>query len=450
MQTSQKVSFKQANVSSSAILSAVTGEIRRWIMAQFPEGFFKYIRITSGLPSVDDIEGEPEMLRKYRKSNPALAIRPRMQFQNDLMGGALKNPAPFYYENLGPDSHYYTLATIPDYLQRISFLLEYWKCSFTIGIRVETEVQALDIVGMLNTRIFPENYFYLENAPLLIEIPVAILTRSAADIGFDLSKPEDVENYIDLLQHSTKFPLDIKLRRDNGKKIIAFLMTSNILCRCERLPDVEANKRNRVQDDTKIQFEMTAQISYPKLWKVLTELPVMDDNGDLVDTGEMAKVVPFSSSGVESKGIMLNYAMMAVLPPGIPGTSKRLVYKQNFVVEPNKLVDTLELANILPADINAFIDDMLEHHRQDILSDTCTFRLWRDEVELNSQSFHFDFRTKTLSVDDPRPNYIYRVGIYMESNLLHKYEAKLQGVDDLSQHFEHDLIQGNYNNGEST
>ena len=445
MQTSQKVSFKQANVSSSAILSAVTGEIRRWIQMQFPEGFFKYIRITSGLPSVDDIEGEPEMLRKYRKSNPALAIRPRMQFQNDIVGGSLQNPSPFYYENLGPDSHYYTLATIPEYLQRITFLLEYWKCSFTIGIRVETEVQAMDIVGMLNTRIFPENYFYIENAPLLIEIPVTILARSAADIGFDLSKEEDVEAYIDLLQHSTKFPLDIKLRRDNGKKIVAFLMTSNILCRCEKLPEVEANKRNRVQDDTKIQFEMTAQISYPKLWKVHTELPILDDHGNLRDTGETADVNPFSSSGFAGKGVMLNYAMMAVLPPNIPGTSKRLVFKQNFVVEPNKLVDTLELGGILPKDIDAFITDTLNQHREDLLSDMCTFRLWRDEIELNSQSFHFNFRTKILSVDDPRPNYIYRVGIYMESNILHKYEAQLQGVDDLSLHFDHDLIQGNYN-----
>ena len=190
---------------------------------------------------------------------------------------------------------------------------------------------------------------------------------------------------------------------------------------------------------------MTAQISYPKLWKVHTELPILDDHGNLRDTGETADVNPFSSSGFAGKGVMLNYAMMAVLPPNIPGTSKRLVFKQNFVVEPNKLVDTLELGGILPKDIDAFITDTLNQHREDLLSDMCTFRLWRDEIELNSQSFHFNFRTKILSVDDPRPNYIYRVGIYMESNILHKYEAQLQGVDDLSLHFDHDLIQGNYN-----
>jgi hypothetical protein len=450
MQTSQKVAFKQANVSSSAILSAVTGEIRRWIMMQFPEGFFKYIRITSGLPSVDDTEGEPEMLKKYRKSNPALAIRPRLQFQNDLMGGSLQNPSPFYYENLGPDSHYYTLATIPDYMQRISFLLEYWKCSFTIGIRVETEVQALDIVGMLNTRIFPENYFYIERAPLLIEIPVSILARSAADMGYNLTDPDSVSAYLDLLQHSTKFPLDIKLRRDNGKKIIAFMMTSNILCKCERLPDVEANKRGRVQDDTKIQFEMTAQLSYPKLWKVLTELPILDDHGNLKDTGDRVSITTLTDSGFAGKGdLTMNYAMMTELPPSIPGTSLRLVFKQNFIVETNKLVDTLELGKILPKDVEAFIDDALANHKQDILSEACIFRLWRDEQELDSQSFHFDFRTKTLNVDDPRPNYIYRVGIYMEMNRLHRYEASLQGVNDLSQHFDHDLIEGSYNNGKS-
>jgi hypothetical protein len=267
-------------------------------------------------------------------------------------------------------------------------------------------------------------------------------------MGFDLSKEDDVESYIDLLQHSTKFPLDIKLRRDNGKKIVAFMMTSNILCRCEKLPDVEANKRNRVQDDTKIQFEMTAQLSYPKLWKVHTELPILDDHGQLKDTGDVANVA-LSSSGFIGKGVMLNYAMMTILPPDIPGTSMRLVFKQNFVVEPNKLVDTLELGGILPKDIEAFIDDALNNHMQDVLAESCVFRLWRDEVELNAQSFHFNFRTKTLSVDDPRPNYIYRVGIYMESNRLHKYEASLQGVSDLSMHFDHDLIQGNYNGPET-
>lgn len=438
---SQKISFKQAFTSTSAILSAITGEVRRWWINQFPEDFFNTIRITSGIPSVDDIEGDKDRLKQYRKNNPALAIRPRMKFQEDLMGEPLKNPSPFQYENIGPDTHYYTLMYNPQFMQRITFLIEYWKADITIGLRVESEVQMIDIVGMLNTRVFPNNYFYINDVPVCVEIPVSILMRSATDMGYNLKEKEEVKSYIDILQHNSMYPIDIKLKRDNGKKIIAFVMKCNILCKIDQIPEPDINKKGRVQDDTKIQFNMTAQIPYPKLFKITTEAPILDDNGNLRDTAN-ARDTDISDSGFSGNNQMLmNYTIATPMPETIPNTRARLIWKQDFVSKTDEALDYLELGDILPDYVNDYIDVGIKTHQEKLLNTTVMFKLFRDEIEVDTQDYYFDFKTKKLILYKPLRNYIYRLGVYMETSIIKKNIAKLSGITELSKFFDSDFLQ---------
>jgi len=438
----QDLTFKQANISSSAILSAVTGEVRRWWLNQFPENYFKYIRITSG-GTIPDIEGDADRMRAYRKSNPCLALRPRLKFQEDLMGEALRNPAPFLYENIGPDSHYYTLYRNDQFLQRITFMVDYYKMEFQVGIRVESEVQMLDVIGLLNKRIFPENYFYINDCPLLVEIPSNLLFKTAEDLGLNLYKPEDVKIFLDILQHNTTYPIDIKIKKDSGKKIIAFIMPANILCRVEKLPEPDVQHVNRSIDNTKIQFTMTAQVPFPNLFKMWTELPVpMPPGWSRPDDGDPNKPEPpFETSGLDNGRLMINYALTTEPPQYIKGTSAKRIFMKKFITGTDMAVDYLSLAGILPPALEMFIDQMLEEHKKDVLEEAILFRLYRDEYCEPPTNYKFDFKNKTLELFSPLRNYIYRVVIYVETTILQRYEAIIRGIPDLQQVFDADILQ---------
>lgn len=436
--------FKQSFTSSSAILSAVTGEVRRWMLNQFPEDFFNYIRITSGIPSVDDTQGDADRMKAYRKSNPCLAIRPTMKFQTDLTGEYIKSPMTFHYEDVGPDSHFYTLYRNDQFMQTIKFALEYWKCELQIGVRVETEVQGIDIVGYLKHRIFPGHFFYLNDCPVLVEIPSTVLFRAAADIGMDLFKKEDVKAFIDILQKNSFSPIDIKIKKDSGQKIVAFLMPCNILCKVDDIGEPEVNKNGRSQDDTKIKFILNAQIPFPRQFKLFTEMPVPSPDGkqyspEMLDKNKAN--MPFVDDYFSTGQMIINYALTTEPPQYLPGTSAKRIYMSKFVTSQDQELDYLELAGIMPKALECFIDDMMQHGKEDILNEAVIVHLYRDEKLIEDSNYKFDFKTKKLILFHPFRNYIYRVVFYIETTILHRYEAALHGITDLTQIFDMDILQ---------
>jgi hypothetical protein len=437
--------FKQSFTSSSAVLSAVAGEVRRFWLDTFPEGFFKTIRITSGIPSVDDTEDDITRIHEYLKNNPALALRPRMKFHADTVGEYIKNPLPFFYEDFGPDSHLYTLYSNAEYLQSIIFALEYWKTEITIGIRMETEVQLMDVVGYLNNRVFPNNYFYLNSAPVLCEIPSTILFKTAEDLGLNIRYKNELKVFLDILQHNTCMPLDIKIKRDSGQKIIAFMMPANILCRIDEIPEPEVNKNGRSQDNCKIQFNMTAQIPFPKLFKLKTEVLEPSPDGkqhspELEDKGEFLMNNPIMDDYMGKGSLLINYALTTEPPAFLPGTMSKRIFMEKFITSQNEALDYLEMEKYLPQSVNAFINDMISKKRIDILEESLIFHLYRDEKIVEENNFKFDFKNKKLILFHPFRNYIYRIVLYTETTLLHKYEAALRGISDLEEIFDPDVI----------
>lgn len=430
--------FKQAFTSSSAILSSVTGEIRKWWISHFPEDFFNYIHIDSGIPSVQNIEGNADRMREYRKSNPALAIKPKLRFQEDLIGEALKNPAPFRYENLGPDSHFYTLYRNDQFLQSITFLIDYWKIDFTIGIRVETEVQALDIIGILNKRMFPDNFFYLQNSPVLVQVPFQILSKTSSDLGLDIRLEDDLKLFLDILQHNSAFPIDIKIKRDSGKRIIAFIIPVNILCKLEKISEPDIGKIGRSQENTKIIINMSAQIPFPNLFKVRTEFPAPPPA--LTDIKDCDKSLIETDSGNKGE-VLINYVLTVEPPQFIPGTQAKRIFMKKFLTSQDEEVDHLSLTGLMPPPLELFINQMMSEGKQDILEEAIILRLYRDDYCEDPSDYKFNFATRELEIFSPLRNYIYRVVVYAELTVIKKYDALIKGIPDLSQVFDSDILQ---------
>lgn len=430
--------FKQAFTSSSAILSSVTGEIRKWWISHFPEDFFNYIHIDSGIPSVQNIEGNADRMREYRKSNPALAIKPKLRFQEDLIGEALKNPAPFRYENLGPDSHFYTLYRNDQFLQIITFLIDYWKIDFTIGIRVETEVQALDIIGILNKRMFPDNFFYLQDSPVLVQVPFQILSKASTDLGLDIRLEDDLKIFLDILQHNSAFPIDIKIKRDSGKRIIAFIIPVNILCKLEKISEPDIGKIGRSQENTKIIINMSAQIPFPNLFKVRTEFPAPPPALTDIKDGDKSLIEIDSGNRGE---VLINYVLTVEPPQFIPGTQAKRIFMKKFLTSQDEEVDHLSLTGLMPPPLELFINQMMSEGKQDILEEAVILRLYRDDYCEDPSGYKFNFATKELEIFSPLRNYIYRVVVYVELTVIKKYDALIKGIPDLSQVFDSDILQ---------
>jgi len=440
MAKAQKMQFKASQIASSSVLSAVTGEIRRLFIDLFPVDFFNNIRILNAAVSVQDNEGAKDRLKQYRKNNPLLAIRTNISYQKDTIGQYPSNPIPFLYDNWGPDDHRMSVWRIPDKFQELKCDLAYFKVNADIGIRVESFVQAADIIGYLNYKIYPGNYFRIPRAPLLVEIPLSILVRSAAHLGLNLKSKADLKQYIDTLKHSSILPLDVKWKKDSGKAILSFMMYANILCRVDELPDPEVNKVGRVQDNAKIAFSMTAQVAFPRSFTLYTEDTL--DGETVKDLGKIEIDNTLANSAFSGKPeIMLNYALNTTPPPLYnTDSSARLIWLRSFVTERDEEFDELELKDVIPDYVCLFIDEMLKQHEIGDLKKLCMFRLWRDEVEVDDQKFYFDFRKKRFVIEKPLRNQIYRLALYVEADKLQPYFAKLHGTENMNEYFDKDLL----------
>ena len=440
MAKAQKMQFKASQIASSSVLSAVTGEIRRLFIDMFPVDFFNNIRILNAAVSVQDNEGAKDRLKQYRKNNPLLAIRTNISYQKDTLGQYPSNPIPFMYDNWGPNDHRMSIWNIPDKFQQLKCDLAYFKVNAEIGIRVESFVQAADIIGYLNYKVFPGNYFRIPKAPLLVEIPMSILVRSAAHLGINIKTKAGLRQYLDLLKHSSILPLDIKWKKDSGKAILSFLMYATILCKVDELPDPEVNKVGRVQDNAKIAFSMTAQVAFPRSFTLYTEDTLEGEK--IEDTGRIDIDNTFANSAFTGRPeIMLNYAINTNPPPFYnEHSSARLIWFRSFITERDEEFDELELEKAIPPYVCAFIDDMLKQHEIGDLKKLVMFRLWRDEVEVNDQLFYFDFRKKRFVIEKPLRNQIYRLGLYVEADKLQPYFAKLNGTENINEHFDKDLL----------
>ena len=183
--------YTQATTSSSAIMSAVTGAVKQWWLTQFPVGFFNTVRITTGIASIDDSPTESEILKAYKKNNPALGLRPRMMFSNDTIGSvpkALSIVGKLWQD----DGHFYTVYRNEEQLQDLKFELERYKVNFSVGIRVESELQMIDIIGYLNKKVSPDNLFYISEVPFVVEIPTPLLTSLASDLQLNLNNKDEL------------------------------------------------------------------------------------------------------------------------------------------------------------------------------------------------------------------------------------------------------------------
>jgi len=441
MAKAQKMQLKASQIASSSVLSAVTGEIRRLFIDLFPVDFFNNIRILNAAVSVQDNEGAKDRLKQYRKNNPVLAIRTNISYQKDTVGTYLSNPVPFFFDNMGPDDHRMSIWNVPEKFQELKCDLAYFKVNAEVGIRVESFVQAADIIGYLNYKIYPGNYFRIPKAPLLVEIPMSILVYSAKNLGFNLKKKDELRQYIAKLKEASILPLDIKWKKDSGKAILCFMMYANILCKVDELPDPEVNKVGRVQDNTAIRFSMTAQVAFPRSFTLyyenaLTDEETREDNGKIDIDNTLA-----NSAFTGRPEIMLNYALTTNPPPYYSSdSSARLIWLRSFVTDRDEEFDELELKEIIPDYVCLFIDDLLTRHEPGELKKQIMFRLWRDEVEVDDQQFYFDFRKKKFIIERPFRNQIYRLGLYVEAEKLQPYFAKLHGTDNMNEYFDKDLL----------
>ena len=436
----QKTQFRASQIASSSVLSAVTGELRRLFMDLFPPNFFNNIRILNAAVSVQDTEGQRDRLKQYRKNNPVLAIRTNISYQKDTMGQYPSNSVPFMVDNWGPNDHRMCVWNMHDYRQELKCDLAYFKINAEIGIRVESFVQAADIIGFLNYKLYPGNFFYIPNAPLLVEIPMSILKKSADHLHYDLSKKDEFKAYVDFLRHNSILPLDIKYKKDSGKMIIAFCMYANILCKTEDLPEPETNKVGRVQDNAKIQFTMSAQVAFPRSFNLYTE--TKGEGEDLVDDGKIHVIDAIDNSKFEgSPDVLLNYALIRQPPQYIgKNNSAKIVWMRSFITDRDEEFDELELEGQLPPYIESYMDELIEQHDIEMLKDFCIFRLWRDECEVDDQLYYFDFRKKKLVLEKPLRNQIYRVCLYLEADKLQKHFARFHNTEDVSQFFDKDLL----------
>jgi hypothetical protein len=345
------------------------------------------------------------------------------------------------FDNMGPDDHRMSIWNIPECFQELKCDLAYFRVNADIGIRVESFVQAADIIGYLNYKIYPGNYFRIPKAPLLVEIPLSILVRSAKNLKLDLKKKEDLKEYISRLKNASILPLDVKWKKDSGKAILCFMMYANILCKVEDMPDPEVNKIGRVQDNCAIKFSMTAQVAFPRSFtlyyeNVLTDEETRKDDGNIEIDNTLA-----NSAFSGRPEIMMNYALNTSPPPYYSSdSSARLIWLRSFITDRDEEFDELELDEIIPDYVKLMIDDLLAKHNPGDLKKFIMFRLWRDEVEVNDQQFYFDFRKKKFIIEKPFRNQIYRLGLYVEAEKLQYYFSKLHGTEDMNTYFDKDLL----------
>ena len=393
-----------STLGSGVLLSSATGIIKNHLLSKFPKNFFKYVYIKNSFPGVT--EGGLDDDARMVKDRPALSLNLRYDFNEAAFAGdsfrwGLSQIPVRAYER---SAIYRSVLMCEADRVFISAADDRVKLSYEVGLKVDSEVQAYNITGYVRNYIGVNRPYYLSKVDVEVPVPLASLAVVGEKLGIDVRSMDAAQRqtFHEYLTRWSGGTLTFKKNLSSGNWIYFSKYVCNILCRITDQPQIERVTEGKAVTEATVKFQL--DIEFPILTHFITEFepPLTGQN---------------PTEGLDDMGdaVIYNFTTKEFLFDRQRGV-RTLSTTFDFVTDLNTEADRTPLNEVLSEELVFFIEYMkkLLPNDPDVYSKNFEVLVTRDHDVVDPSEYEVDWDERELVLHNPRPNYVYRIGLYVD------------------------------------
>ena len=383
-------------ITSGSILGGVVGVIKNHLINKLPKNFIKNVFITNSIPSISEeyYNDDTEILKQF----PLLSIGIGMEYEPseaerfDTVRLGVKHVPKQTWLNTSVYRRF--LLNLEDGVF-ITALVSRLKVTLNIGLRVESEIQAFNIVSFLRNNIGIDRPYFISKIHMEIPIPLEVLDDVFVSSKINKTDSDWKNKFKDYVLKWSAGSITVKKNLSTGNFNFFVKYPCNILTKIPSMPSIQKNMDGKSVLNTDITWNIEVDLPF------FSNFIVESNTEEIVDS-------PFSD-GFTSECVVFNYAYKTELERQSNGKS---LYKiLEFISEINVSIDKTDITDSIEENVKEFL---LSKFKEGNINDVVEIKLFRDEKQLNDTQYFVDWEKLTVLLIDPLFNYVYRLGLYVD------------------------------------
>jgi hypothetical protein len=293
----------------------------------------------------------------------------------------------------------------------ISTIPDRQKVVFEIGILLESEVQAMNLVQYLRYNLGVNRPYYINNALLEVPIPSNIfnIIINKLNINYNLQKNE----FNEYLNKKSSGRITYKKNLSSGNYLYFFKFGSNVLCRITDVPSIEKNMDGKSVITTNVKFNL--EVEFFNYTNFITESEILD----LTNT----TLLPDDDTSTVAYTFAINMPLALQNSKGF-----NIMAKTQFITDINVSVDKTNFKDILTPEFLYYLE-YLDENSLDV-NKFVEPLLFVDNEILPLDKYTIDWKTFDIILNEPLMNYVYTFALYLDSNHFNTVVTEDLGIYD--------------------
>lgn len=273
--------YTVASSSASTTYGNVMLAFKEALVSQFVPNQFREVYVSSELAYINMRRrlgrNTREEMKKLKK--PYMTIQPQIQPPNsDLY--LFDIPLTKNIDNIEHGIMTNTLFPViinPEDGYRLQYKLNRDQIQFDIRIRVETNIQQIDLYKyMLNYLRWDQPFSMVTSLEAMIPREIVSQMSKLSNIWIDDTKTNQVPAALNTMNRFSKFPITYKMRNGTARDEFFMYYTPELIVTLTDLSPEAGNMRNMINDYYEITFRATVDFNLPGMFVLSGEKPKPD------------------------------------------------------------------------------------------------------------------------------------------------------------------------------
>lgn len=381
---------------SSNYNSSIIGIVKDYILSIFPKNYIKTVHITSTLVELlQDGKKDDEIAVK---DLPALSI----DLDTSYDEATFVTNFPFTKHNLPQNieynNSYNQLVHTEDSF--ITGLDNRQKLNINLKFKVNSQMQAYNIIQYIKGRLGFNRPFVLHKVPVEVPIPNKILNslyiKYKNKKAIDFTLKNEFNEYLKKISNGN---ILFKKHESSGEYLYFAKYLCNILCKINNdPPKEEQEEKNKI----KIASEFEIPLSVEFMYFVGFVSTIIIDNEDELRLWNMLNKMEDGEPRRVYTAYNVNLAFRKE-------TEYELLHTLDIITDINTTIDTTSLKDDLPEDVKTFIQSKDESLVIDVL--------YYNHILIQNVDYEMIYDDLELRIINPFENSCYRINIYKKLNI---------------------------------
>lgn len=389
-------------IGSGLLLGSITGAVKDHILRKLPDNYIKTTYIKNSFPSISEAHRSDDDM--MTKAKPTLSLNLQYAPQdanvlNDHLAMALTRiPLRAYsyskiYANILSDN--------TDFVY-ISSVAERLKLNYEIGIRVDSETQAFNLLGYMRSYIGVKRPYYMHGVILEVPIPNECLAIVIKAKLFDVKTPLGIQTFHTYLYQKSGGRISYKRNASSGRYNYFMKYKTNVLCNIVDMPSIDKTTEGKSTIDAQIKFNM--EVEFNNYTNFITEFD------KLVDLTIPADI------NSDMNAVIYNFTFPKLLL-NTDNMGRTLTTVLDFVTDANTALDVTEFGPDLNSQLHWYIDYLIQAETvtPGIMASKLNLLVFRDhQLIQDTVDYTVDWSLKHIRMTSAFLNYVYRLGVYVD------------------------------------